>query len=524
MPPPSDVYEAFIVGSVHVQASSVPATHGLGGLSLDSDIIFTKDRESFISASVGDLTVSAKRGMKLLADGTALVTAATGLGISTLAGDAVMTSTTGDCRVNALAGAVQVLAKTTVRVASDGDGTVESTSNAVTVRSKLAARLESMDASVLVVGKGNVEVRTTGAGTAASLASASGPALVQGGTTVTLAASAGVACVTSNTSVSLQAPTLDVSTAATVVLARADGNVSVPGTLTVNNLTVTGDSATINAANFAARDPLLLINSAPSVSAPHVGIVTRRFQEDIRHDAPACTGTLAAAGSTTLSLRLVSSAALSLVNGFYDGWLVCVGAESSLVKTHTAGATPALELVSALPASLPLGGQAFQLFDKTGTAVVWCESDSCFRLAYTYHDGATKNSIKVVREADLRVSNLSVAETIHERNGGSLVVTLAPHDTVSTVVLAGLELHGAYQLLVSSVDDGGATMSMYIAKASKLSSTLSSMGVSVPGTSDRGELLEVVWETNKPPALKFNRPSINPALTGLVYRVRYLGA
>lgn len=177
---------------------------------------------------------------------------------------------------------------------------------------------------------------------------------------------------------------------------------------------------------------------------------------------------------------------------------------------------------------------------RGSAALLFDEMNDRFRIGYTDATDADGDAVVLKADADLQVQGLVCVEV---RATGKLrgsdvcipgifdTVTLGlDADSTDAYIIQGLNMFGAYELVVVG-PDGGSHGSWRIAKSSSTSSSFLKDGNSIPGTRD--EMIAVEWPANSSPTIKHSIAR-TAAVAGtaeeatnsevITYRLKYLTA
>jgi hypothetical protein len=181
-----------------------------------------------------------------------------------------------------------------------------------------------------------------------------------------------------------------------------------PGNLSVaNNLTVSGDSTTLDTEQTTIKDNAVALNKGAAIIGNDIGTWGERNPVDVVSDTPDVTGTSQGPGTlTTIILANTESA----VDDFYNGWIIEITAGTSsgdirTISDYTGASRTAT--VSADWTIAPDATSQYALHSGAATVNIYDESADEYALAYTA-DPHTNKTFNITKYADLHVNNLQV--------------------------------------------------------------------------------------------------------------------
>jgi len=210
---------------------------------------------------------------------------------------------------------------------------------------------------------------------------------------------------------------LTVSSTGDLTIASSGGNITISGTIDI-------------------EDNTLLLNSAPSGSGRDSGIIIERYQiandagtGDVVTDTAKETYALDAATSTTITLPAGGNA----TDDYYNNWWIKMtsGAGINEVRqvTDYVGSTKVATLATAFTATISAADNV-SLYNKPYSTMIWQEANNTFVSAYISTD--VTGALTIIDKADFECNNLA----------GTLTTAAQPNVT-SLGTLSSLTLSGA---------------------------------------------------------------------------------
>jgi len=470
-----------IYGDLVLNPAANPARHGMGKMSVASDLLLTSAAEvpQSLKTTSADLTVSSAKGLSVQAlAGNLAIAASANVTLnavdstSTLTGKSLLSAVQGiqhtgnaSSHFRAANGTLDLSATSgPLTVAGYSTATVSSSTGNVSLLAPAEGKKVELSAPLVNVTAGLQGFAVTAQGTGIVLTSAGGNYQnnVPTGAAVTAAAN-DVSFTT--TSGDFAATVLDdgkafKAVANLVELGKdaasnvvAKGNLSANGNLVVGgNLVVSGTTTTIDSVNLAVKDNLVQLNSAPGVAGKFPGLLMTRHADD-HHGV--------------------------------------------------------------------MGDQS--------AAFVYDEGVDRFKLGYT-GDDATSSIVTMSRAADLQVEKLFCADVVASNFQATAVTVPGSFATKSFTINGNsvdpvapeptLAQYGAFEVIIVG-PNGGSHGSWRIAKSSSASSSFVSIGAAIQGE-EQDELISVDWPASSPPVFKHSVVKSNADAAPIQYKLKYL--
>jgi hypothetical protein len=351
------------------------------------------------------------------------------------------------------------------------------------------------------------------------------------------------------------------------------GQINVAGSTTINgNLYVNGARTFLDTQVVSMADNVLLLNSGPAGSASS-GMGMKRFQlandagegDVVLYDNPEITGT-AQGDSTTDTIILGTDA--SSVDGWYAGaWILITGGtgvgQARRIKSYTGTTRTATIYTSADQAelgavpvegmdwtTLPDATSTYSIFTSQYVLAIWDEVNNEYAIGSSATNPVSSPDVPIrnrirVHAGGMRLSENLEVDTINSYNpdagttvegvlhkagavsgvtslnGGTLPVTesvtLVDNDSAATAVIPGTEPHGSYIVLVSDVNNSGASAAFLITGATGRGGSVFRAAATAGANNEH---LTVSWVQGDRPRLQFMQPPNNPNGTTYSYRVK----
>ena len=350
--------------------------------------------------------------------------------------------------------------------------------------------------------------------------------------------------------------------------ANIGGPLVVNGTTTINgNLYVSGITTQIDTEVLSTKDNVFLVNNGPSGTA-NSGYAMKRYQfandtglGDVVTDTVAETSGTAQAGSTATTIVLGTDA--SAVNDWYNGgWVMITGGTGAgqvrRINTYVGATRTATIYTSADQASLaplPVEGldwttvpdatSTYSVFTSQYIVTIYDETSKEYAIGSTavnpvngpvtvrnrirVHTGTLRLDRKLYTDSILEntagagtdvngvlIKSGGVVSGISSINGGLVdvtgQVTLVDNDATAIATLPGTNTFGAYQVLVSDVNNTGAAATFFISSSSGRAGNVF-RATGSPGANN--EHLTIKWPAGSQPGLKFMQLPTNG--TGATY-------
>lgn len=353
------------------------------------------------------------------------------------------------------------------------------------------------------------------------------------------------------------------------------GALVVGGTTTINgNLVVSGTRSEINTLVLSTKDNVILVNNGPSGSASS-GFAMKRYQlandfaggDLVQGETPEITGTVQAGSSGT---TIVLGPEASAVDGHYNGAWIAVTAGTGAgqvrrINTYTGATRTATIYTSADQASLnptPIEGldwtttpdtsSTYAIFTSQYVVTIFDEINREYGMGTTPINPVSdpnvpiRNRIKV-HAGTLKLNDRLNVDTIREYtpgagtnlegvlfkagavtgltslNGSAMdvtsTITLPDNDPAAVAAIPGTATFGAYQILVTDVNNTGASATFLISGSNaRGGSVFRATATAGPNN----EHLTIIWTQGEYPSLKFMNLPNNGTGATFSYKVKVL--
>lgn len=353
------------------------------------------------------------------------------------------------------------------------------------------------------------------------------------------------------------------------------GALTVGGNTTINgNLFVNGTRTQVNTQILSTTDNVILTNAAPAGSAS-AGFAMKRWQmandfldgDIVNGDFPEKVGTVQA-GSTVTTIVLDNDA--SSVDGWYNGAWIAINAGTGTgqvrrINTYSGSTRTATIYSSADQASLgatPIEGldwttipdttSTYRIYTSQYIVSIFDEPNKEFAFGSTAVNPASDPSVPVrnhiaVHAGSMRLKRFLAVDTIRNYTtgsgttvegvnfkagavtglasvNGSVVdvtgtVTLIDNDMTGTAILPGSKTFGSYMVLVSDINNTGASATFMISGSTSRGGSV--MRTTTTGGAN-GEHLTISWLMGDYPRLRYMNYATNGTGATYTYKVKLI--